>query len=300
MIKHKTYIDTVALQLDFDNEINQRREMSCLSNWITGRRLGCLEIDKSNKSTSVMKHNLLYGNSKLAKIHTGFTRVKDELNNYVDQYYIRIRFAGLKSYNPIHDSASYNCLMTICAYLNTKRTKYKFVELDVAIDISCNINKVLVACIRKVANVNYNNLGHIQYFKDSSTSYIENYSKSAQRINAVQRAYLYDKSSKEKLNLTITRFELKLQNRFFIKNKFDIEPILNALDRYHVMYFKSYSDKHVKIRQYNAYKRVTSREIYKLKFEKHRLYPCLEVIENFIKEIKTSYVDFYGNVVTPG
>lgn len=299
MINHKTEIDTVALQLDFNNAKEQRAKLSLLCQWITGRELGKLKADM-NSSTQVIKYNLLYGRRKLLTVHSGATKIKSKFNgNMVTQYYIRIRFAGLKSYNKLFDVTSYNCLMTICGWLNTTRANYRFVELDVAIDVNCRFENMLIVCVNKSSRVLYHKVGDVQYYNGVPTSYIENYSNKDQLKNAVLRAYLYNKSAKEELDFAVIRFEMKLQNRFFLRNKFEIESIINAFDKYYVMYFENARDKFNKISEYNKYMIVTSREIYKLRFEDYRLYPNLDVVAEFIKQVQSVYVGFYGDIVIP-
>jgi hypothetical protein len=189
--------------------------------------------------------------------------------------------------------------MTICAWLNTTRTNFRLVELDVAIDIYSSFYNVLAACINKSSNVPYNRLGSIQYYDLIPTTYIENYKNLQQRKEAVLRAYLYNKSAKERLEGPITRFEVKLQNRFFLRNEFNTKSIINALDRYYVMYFKNKSEREQKIREYNKYKIVTTREINRLRFGSYRLYPDSDVIKEFIRKIQSAYVGFKGDIVIP-
>lgn len=299
MVIHETNIDTVTLQLDFDNTKVQRDKLSLLQQWITIRNLGLLESD-CNSSSHVVKYNVYYAGTILFTIHSGSTRIKDKLTNeLVNQYYIRIRFAGLKSHKQRQDKASYDALMTICAWLNTTRTNFRLVELDVAIDVNCSFYNVLAVCINKSANVLYNPLNSIQYYDSIPTTYIEDYKKEEQRKDAVLRAYLYNKSAKEGLDFVVTRFELKLQNRFFLKNEFDTNSIINALDRYCVMYFANEIEKERKICEYNKYKIVTTREIDRLGFRSYRLYPNPAVIKEFMRQIKSVYVGFYWDIVIP-
>lgn len=299
MIKYETNIDTVALQLEFDDAKAQRDKFSLLQQWIIIKNLGLLQPDYSS-SSYVIKYNVYYAGSILFTIHSGSTTKKDKLTGeLVTQYYIRIRFAGLKSHKQRQDQTSYNALMTICAWLNTTITNFRLVELDVAIDVYCNFYNVLAVCINKSANVLYNPLNNIQYYDLIPTTYIENYKKEEQRKDAVLRAYLYNKSAKEKLKSPITRFELKLQNRFFLKNKFDTNSIINALGRYCVMYFTNEIEKEKKICEYNKYKIVTAREIDRLGFKSYRLNPDTAVIKDFIRQIKTVCVAFNWDIVIP-
>lgn len=298
MIRHETHIDTVALQLDFDSAKAQRDKFGLLQQWIRNNGLGFLEIN-TNSLLQINKYNLLSSGRKILTIQTGSIRIKDKLTGQlVERYYIRIRFAGLKSYNQRQDITSYNALMTICAWLNTTRTNFRLVELDVALDIYSNFYNVIATCINKSPNVPYHKLGNIQYYDSIPTTYIENYNVQ-QRKEAVLRAYLYNKSAKERLEFPITRFEVKLQNRFFLRNEFNTKSIINTLDRYYVMYFENKRAKEQKISEYNKYKIVTTREISRLRLERYRLYPNSNVIKEFIREIQSAYVGFNWNIVIP-
>ncbi len=75
----------------------------------------------------------------------------------------------------------------------------------------------------------------------------------------MKRAYLYDKSLKEKLLLPITRFELKIQTRFFNRNKIDnffdkkifYTNLLNRLiESYHILYFRNIVVKNQELASY--------------------------------------------------
>jgi hypothetical protein len=191
---------------------------------VTIRELGKLEKDKS--SSYIIKYDVYFGGTIIFTIHSGFTSKADDLTGEKGLYYIRIRFAGLKSHKQRQDEASFNALLTICGFLNTTRTKYRMVELDVSIDTFCSFDNILAICVNKSGKTTYNEIGHKQYYKGIPTSYIEKYVNEQEANDAVVRSYVYDKSSKEGLGSKITRFELKLQNRFFRINsiKADIPP----------------------------------------------------------------------------
>lgn len=298
MIPYETNIDTVALQLDLDDALRQRTKLQMLISWIIGRKLGKLEEVVSNPN--IIKYKLLFGNTKLLTIHTGSTRIRDRVTGrFKSLYYIRIRFAGLKSHNFDYDRRAFNCLMNICSFLNTTSTPFKLTELDLAIDLFGSFDNVLVACTRKASYVTYNPLGFKQYFNGVPTSYIEDYRELKQRRNAVMRSYLYNKSAKNRLPFTVTRFEIKLQNRFFVNNGFNLNSIVNALDKYYVMHFRNRIEKQQVINNYNNYKNVTNREINRLGLHNYRIYPNTLAIDDFINKILSVYVDCYGNVTLP-
>ncbi len=293
MINYETNIDTVAIQLDFNTPEEQRNKLDLLWNWIIGRRLGNLMQNKYKSNNRVKVYDLRYGNSKLATLHTGFSHYK---------YYIRIRLAGLKSFNKQLDEASYNTLINICALLNTTSTAFRFVELDVTLDMYCNFDNLLVAIptAKRANNVPYNPLGFIQYFNGVPTSYIENYSDLEKRNKAFMRFYLYDKSTKENLKgITVTRAELKLQNRFFIRNGFSINSIMKAFDKYSVIYFQNTIQKQFEVNKYNSIKILDDLELNKLNYSYYKVSLSPDVIKEFIRQIQTAYVDFFGKVVVP-
>lgn len=300
MAKHETNIDTVGIQLDLPTPEEQRNKMDLIWNWVISRSLGKLEVDPDNKSKRITRYRLMSGKTKIAVIHTGFTRVRDKLTRkFIKVYYIRIIFAGLKSFKVKSDEASNNALLDICAFLNTTRTPFRMVELDVAIDIFCSFYNVLGICINPVNGVPYNSLGTIQYFSGSyPTSYIHNYPTLRSRNDAFMRFYIYNKTAKESLPFTVTRAELKLQNRFFLRYGFSVESIMRALSNFGVFHFNSSIEKQNFINRYSGAIKSYSYDI-NLNYQNYRLYPNPLAIEEFIRQLQTVYVDFYGNVTLP-
>lgn len=295
-MKHETNIDTVALQLDFDKAEEQRRKLSLLCQWVTIRGLGRLEQDKSSKF--IIKYDVYFAGTIIFTIHSGFTSKADSLTGEKGLYYIRIRFAGLKSHKQKYDDTSFNALMTVCGWLNTTITKYRMVELDVAIDTFCSFDNILAICVNKSGKTTYNEIGHKQYYKGIPTTYIEKYRNSNEADNAVVRSYVYDKSAKEDLCSSITRFELKLQNRFFLEYGFTEKSIMETINRYYVMYFESAKQKSQYCSVLKNF-RITQDEIEIFGLNKFRLYPDGNVVKEFIRQIESVYVDFYGYIVVP-
>lgn len=292
MIPNEINIDTLALQIDFDNSVKQRNKLELIKLFIYSRRLGQLKEVKTNQN--MIKYELLYANSKILSLHSGSARSRDKITGRNKNfYYIRIRFAGLKSHNLSFDKASYASLATICALLNTSGTNYRFCELDIALDVFCPFDNMLAMCTKKSANVSYNLINFKQYFSGSPTTYIEDYSDLGKKKNAVLRSYLYDKSAKNKLPFSVTRFEIKLQNRFFIKNSFDISSIRSAFDRYCVMYFSDIYQKQVVINKYNR------KELGLLEFNKFRIYPDFQKVQKLLNEIRGAFVNYNGKIIIP-
>jgi hypothetical protein len=197
-------------------------------------------------------------------------------------YYITVSFYGLKSHIGILDNLSIGCLFAVCGILNTFNINYVFTELDVCLDISAKIDNVLAICTTKLPRTEYHLVNNSFYSGD--TVYIEKISKDKISYNS-QRAYVYNKAKKENLNYPLTRFELKLQKSFF-KNELDFETIVNALNRYTVMYFPNIYEKNMIADKYNSYSRVSKRDTVRMGLERHRLRPDVVKIERFINNLK--------------
>ncbi len=300
MKQHETNIDTVAFQMDFEKAEDQRRKLSLLCQWVTTiRELGKLEQDKSSKF--IIKYDVYFAGTIILTIHSGFTTKTNEVTGEIVKklYYIRIRFAGLKSHKQRQDEASFKALMTICAFLNTTRSKFRMVELDIAIDTHCSFDNILAICVNKSGSTTYNQIGHKQYYKGSiPTTYIEKYRNEQEANNAVLRAYLYNKSVKDGLYSSITRFELKLQNRFFLQYGFSEKSIMEAINRYCVMYFESVKQKSQYCSVLKNF-RITQDEIEIFGLNRFRLYANGNVVKEFIRQVETVYVGFHGDIVIP-
>jgi len=282
MINYKTEIDTIALQIDCKDVKEQQYSLDIIRRCIVPSRIASIKFNNQNK-----KHEVYYGNTVLATIKTGFS---------YSSYYIRIRFAGLKRYNDVIDHKSKLCLMLLCGWLKSTGILFRLVELDIAIDIFCPFYNILVACTRKTPHVAYNDVGHTQYYDGVPTSYIEAINSRRASKVATSRSYLYNKSSKEGLNVNVTRFELKLQNKYFKSFGFNAQSIIDALSKYHVMYFSNLTQKRYIINKLNSYQSVHRREINRLGLEGYRLYPNAKVIKQFIYDLNSVYIDFNGNI----
>lgn len=279
MIKYNTEIDSAALHIYCNDKEQQHGIMEQLKSWIVSTKQVNIKFD-----SKIKKYKLLRSRTVISTITQSVTH---------SNFYIRIRFAGLKRYNDSLDNVSYNLFISICAFLNTTKYPYRLSELDIAIDFFCPFENILIVNTNKKANVVYNPLGYVQYFKGVPTSYIEHYPHIQQRKNAVSRAYLYDKSQKDNIPYTVTRFEVKLQNRYFLKNNFDLPSIANAVNNYTVLHFDNTNLKEYVIYEYNQYKSLRRASIH------NKLHIDPIVISSFFKEVTTAYVDFYGNIVIP-
>lgn len=288
-MEYETHIDTVTVQIDCDNSFMQQMLLKELLGYINtfGLYTGSKDVNE-NKSTDIIKieYSLYAYNRSLLTLNTGsFSTLIN--GNYTIKHYVSVKFAGLKSYNEIADQKSNDILVLICAYLNSNRIVFKFTELDVALDAKVSFEHMLALCTKKSPKTSYWKVGEPQTY-ENETTYIEKIEES-KRNKSILRSYLYDKGHKEGLSYNVTRFEIKLQSAFFNKYGFDINPIQNALHRYHVMYFEDLGLKNSKIDAYNNYQKPQKREIQRLGFEEYRLYPNIDYIVSFIDYLLNIY-----------
>ena len=285
MIYTTTEIDTVALQVPYNNSQIQRDTHTEIL-YILSANSFVIKRYKNNRGNgnTTLEYKVMYGGAVIVSINTGAYRVRSGITNKLElEYYIKLKFAGLKSYNYIQDELSFYCLSVICAYLNTRCIYFNFTELDICIDISSPFNNILAVCTKRSPKTQYYGVLDNQTY--ATTTYIEDIPYN--NLNkAVLRAYTYDKAIKENLPYNLTRFELKLQTKFFNMHSFSHDAIARALDRYTVMYFPTIDAKNQMIDQYINYDRVTQREIKKLQFQNYRLYPNIHVIHDFISYLQ--------------
>ena len=283
-MNYSTQIDTVAIQIDCNTTQEQRELLKSLLGFTIATGLFIDSKDQILGINTIKREYLIYSNNTiLATINTGAFRTGSYKNSYEMKYYINIKFAGLKSYNEILDQASNSYLMTTCAFLNTFDIAFKLTELDVCIDIESPFDNLLAICTKKSPKTNYYSFEDSQAY--DTTTYIEKISKKKLKT-AVLRAYLYDKSHKENLDYSITRFELKLQPKYFNKYGFSINSIKKALDRYYVMYFEDLEEKHSTMEAYNNYNSIRKREIKRLGLDNYRITANMEYIENFLTNLQ--------------
>jgi hypothetical protein len=257
-----TYIDTLGIRYECDNK-KQREDLFnllidvLLKGKSIGTRYNKERSDEYNQIT-----DLLYGNTKLASLTKGYYKIKYNLLN-PDRYYLNIKFYGLKSYNEKRDEATILLVRTIIALLNTYNIDFRLTELDIAMDIESKIDNILVVCTTRSPNVLYHQLGDINangknIQEYDGTYYIEKFESFKKQKNAMSRAYFYDKRLKEKtkynrdIGFNLTRFEVKLQTGFFVKNKFGFIPIYKVLQKYAVLEFEDIKQKECLIQKLNS------------------------------------------------
>ncbi|MDK9694531.1 MAG: hypothetical protein OEL19_09860 [Sulfurimonas sp.] len=199
-------------------------------------------------------------------------------------YYISIEMAGLKRYDATTDKLSLDSLVRVVAYLNTNMIGFNVNSLDVYVDMQCPFAFTYAFCNKKASGVKYHSVYEPQPY--ATSHYIEKYDHTHKRV--MKRAYLYNKSVKEgNINRIITRFELKLQPRFFSKfNYFAWGGLRDELDRYHILYFPTLQDKEIALWQYAQYGHlIRRRDLYKLGLDRYRVIPDTSKLEDFLMEL---------------
>lgn len=275
---YSTEIDTVSIQIDCSSLEVQQGISFMISRAVTEYNKVYI---KDNAYTK--QREILFNNNRLGTIRLGMNPIWNKFTRkYVINYYVAVSFYGLKSHIEILDNLSNGCLFTVCGILNTFNFNYVFTELDVCLDMNTKMDNILAICTTKLPRTEYHFLNNSFYNGD--TVYIEKISKDRINYNS-QRAYLYNKAKKENLQYPLTRFELKLQKSFF-KNDLDFETIVNALNRYTVMFFPTIYEKIRIVDKYNSYSRISRRDIDRIGLDRYRLKPDVVKIERFIDNLK--------------
>ncbi len=288
-----TTIDTVTLQIDL---VEEERRNSMLEEMLALLHANNLYVGHKDHPIGlhsnffIREYQAYSNNVVIASIRAGSYSIKNPLTSMVvTTYYITMEFAGLSSYHELLNTVTRGVLLKLVAYCNSRNITFKLTGCDIAIDMFTKFDNVLALCTKKSPKTAYWIAGELQFY--DTTTYIENipYSKLEQ---AVQRAYLYDKALKDGLAYPLTRFEVKLQPKFFNKNKENIIlGIANALDKYHVMYVPNKRDKQYLIEQYNANHKLGQRGIKKLGLDKYRCHPDITAVVAFINQLFTVQED---------
>lgn len=277
---YSTEIDTVSIQVNCSGLEEQQGISFMLCRAVT-------EYNKVYIRDNILtkEREILFNNNRLGTIRLGMNPIWNKFAKQYDMnYYVSVFFYGLKSHVVILDNLSNNCLFIVCGILNTFSIEYVFTELDVCLDISAKIDNVLAICTSKLPRTEYHFVNNSFYNGD--TVYIEKISKNRVSYNS-QRAYVYNKAKKENLNYPLTRFELKLQKPFFFSNELNSRTIINALNRYTVMYFQNINEKNMIVDKYNRYSRISRRDIERMGLDRYRLKPDVVKIERFINNLKS-------------
>lgn len=277
-VTYSTEVDTASIQVN-SSSLEEQQGISFMI------RRALTEYNKVYIRDNILtkEKEILFNNNRLGIIRLGINPLWNKFaRQYNMNYYVAVSFYGLKSHSGILDNLSNGCLFAICGILNTFSIEYVFTELDVCLDIGAKIDNVLAICTTKLPRTEYHSLNNSFYNGD--TVYIEKFTKDKFSYYS-QRAYVYNKAKKEYLKFPLTRFELKLQKSFF-KNELDFETIVNALNRYTVMFFPNIYEKSTIIDKYNSYSRISKRDIDRMRLDRYQLKPDVVKIERFIDNLK--------------
>lgn len=277
-VTYSTEIDTVSIQVNCSSLEEQQGISFMVGRAITEYNKVCILDNIFTK-----EKDILFNSNRLGTIRLGINPIWNKFTRQYDMnYYVAVSFCGLKSHIEILDNLSNGCLFAVCGILNTFNFNYVFTELDVCLDMNIKMDNILAICTTKLPRTEYHLLNNSFYNGD--TVYIEKISKDRINYNS-QRAYVYNKAKKENLQYPLTRFELKLQKSFF-KNDLDFETIVNALNRYTVMFFPTIYEKIRIVDKYNSYSRISRRDIDRIGLDRYRLKPDVVKIERFIDNLK--------------
>lgn len=278
-----THIDTLKLQVEFLDSNKQRNTISNIIN-----NLPTLHTSYNTNKAGLYTHELYTTGKKILELKSGFYLSMDYKNKKrIPIYYISIEFAGLKRYDEKIDEISLSCLKKVCAYLNSNDIKFFYTGIDICVDMNIPFNLTYGFCGKKAPRVNYYKVNELQPYK--TTHYIERYNYTHNQV--MKRAYLYDKKLKDRsIDYTLTRFELKLQSKFFNRTSFKFGILKQELDRYYILYFNTKEEKKKILEIYGAIEgTIRRRDLHKLGLDRYRIIPDTEKIEDFLFNLYNIY-----------
>lgn len=290
----RTVIDSVGIRIECSSSDEQRKILSELLEY-TGDSNPSYFINHKDHVINPMtgainREYFIYSHSKtLASITTMSYQTGKKRQTAV--YYIKIIWAGMKTYNELKDNMSLVCMLSITSWLGDNIIGYSFCQLNLGIDVESCFEHVSVLPVKRVPDVTYYEPGDMQKYV-GQTARIEKIN--IKRKNHVaSRAYMYEKQYKEELDDVVTRFELKLQAAFFTPklNIFDnaLLAINNALGRYAVLHFENVDDKRHIEQQYldivESDMKNKSRKIKGLELDLYRLYPDTKFLEGYLATV---------------
>ena len=216
MLDYHTGLDKLGLRIEFDDGVEQREILQELFVYIRKKydSIFIKEIERFNS-----KKYYIYQNKKtIFGIVTGCYRKKNpKASGYYFQYYLNIEFSGLKRYDESLDEITKNVLYSVYAFLHTKNIEYINTAADIYVDIKCPIENILSLCVKKVPSVKYHKLDELQ--EKTNINYIEKVAEKKYNKTAL-RGYWYNKGKRAKLKYHLTRYELKLQPKYFYRHGF--------------------------------------------------------------------------------
>jgi len=283
-----TEADTIKLQIDTYAQDKQRTVFDGIVYALQSTYNLYINCDtRSNKG--VLTRQVWTAGTKILELKTGmFLSGSHKDKKRIPIYYISVEMAGMKRYHSTLDSISYNCLLRIAAYLNTNIIPFDIASLDICVDMRCQFIYTYAFCNKRSSGVNCYKVGEQQPY--ANTHYIEKYNHTHNYV--MKRAYLYDKSFKEGLDYFVTRFELKLQSRFFSRDNYFYAPIIESLYKYHILYFPTLEEKDAALSLYAQHEGIIRRrDLHKLGLDRYRVYPDITNINRLVERLYEIYED---------
>lgn len=296
-----TGLDRIKLRVEFFDS-NEQSEFIIALKSLLSDSIEKIYFKDNSKNNSLFINGYYQRNKYLSIVSSCYSKSKciNKKKDIVTIFSVTVEFAGLKSYNYKKDNLMNKYLMMVISYLNLNFINFEVIGLDLFVDVDKPFENMFAFCNKKVGKVKYYKTLEKQYH--FGTHYIEKFNNTHK--NVMRRAYLYDKSLKENLFLTITRFELKIQTRFFNRNKIDnffdkkifYTNLLNRLiESYHILYFRSIAVKKNELASYAFLEdNIRRRDIYKLFLNHYRIIPD---ISNVVDDLLNLLVhERYSNI----
>ena len=296
-----TGLDRIKLRVEFFNS-NEQSEFIIALKSLLSDSIEKIYFKDNSQNNSLFINGYYQRNKYLSIVSSCYSKSKciNKKKDIVTIFSVTVEFAGLKSYNYKKDNLMNKYLMMVISYLNLNFINFEVIGLDLFVDVDKPFENMFAFCNKKVGKVKYYKTLEKQYH--FGTHYIEKFNNTHKNI--MRRAYLYDKSLKENLFLPITRFELKIQTRFFNRNKIDnffdkkifYTNLLNRLiESYHILYFRSIAIKNLELASYAFLEdNIRRRDIYKLFLNHYRIIPD---ISNVVDDLLNLLVhERYSNI----
>lgn len=285
MLDYHTGLDKLGSKIEFDNAVEQRETLDELSQYILKKYKSV--YFKETEGLFFNKYYFYHNRKTIFGIVTGCYKKKNpKATGYYLQYYINITFSGLKRYDEKLDEITKDVLYSVYAFLHTKEILYTNTAADIYLDIKAPLKNIVSLCIKKAPSVKYNKPNEEQ--EKININYVEKVSPTNYNKTAL-RGYWYNKGKRAQLKYNLTRFELKLQPKYFYRYGFSLEAMEKALDRYYVLFFQNIDEKQQKIDKYSNYKYVAKRELKKLEFDKYKLKFDIVAIKKFLNLLDGAY-----------
>jgi len=301
----KTVIDSVGIRIECSSAYEQRVILNRLLEYVRGSNpsyfINYKDYVINPMTGAINREYFIYSHSKtLASLTSMSYQAGKKRRTTV--YYVKVTWAGIKTYNEFTDNLSLLCMLSMTSWLRYNKIDFRLSELDLGIDVQSDFEHVFVLPVKRVPNVKYYKPDAIQKY-EGQTAWIEKINLK-RKDHVASRAYIYDKQYKEDLDDVVARFELKLQTGFFNNPKLSkynsmLLAIYKALDRYAVLHFEDVNAKHYVVQQYNEIInsdiKNKSRKIKGLELDQYRLYPDTKFIDEFLSIVLYTK-DFHTNM----